>query len=156
MIWLNAFWWCAYAAAAIVLQSIVPGVDMLLPGLLLAFQEGRITQMVIVGASFLLLQEGMGSMAFGGTLLWYALAAIAFFIGCRLFQSRSLLFVFLLCCLLGLAHYAVFGALATLQDIPWDSGRLMEECVLQALFTPLVWLMAQALRRNTPHEAHEQ
>lgn len=149
----NAGWWLLYAFAGISLQAAVPGQDFLLPGFIIALQERRPFQTLIVGLSFMLAQEGMGSMAFGSSLLWYAVTAIAFHTACSLFQGRSFLFIFLLSCLLSAAHYVIFGALASLQDIPWDPAHLLEECFLQALSTPLLWWAASSLRKGVKHEA---
>lgn len=156
MNWRSALWWLTYVVAAIAMQSVMPGVDLLLPAFLIALQEGRHAATLAVFASFILLQEGMGSMAFGGSLLWYIVTAILFIIGCRLFQGSSLLFVSLLSILLAVVHYAVSGMLATLQDIPWQTSILLEECFWQALVTPPLWMAAFSLRRKMIHETREQ
>ena len=66
------------------------------PGFILAIQERNGAQFLWVAVFFLLLQEGMGNMAFGGTLLWYALAVFLFRLGHNLFEAESFLFIFLL------------------------------------------------------------
>ena len=98
-------------------------------------------------------QEGMGSMAFGGTLLWYALAAVAYYAACSLFQGRSFLFVLLLSVLLSCVRGVIFIFLSRLQDIPWEASLLLDECFLQAVLTPFIWLIAVSLRRGRMHEA---
>ena len=90
---------------------------------------------------------------FGGTLLWYAVTAAAFYAACSLFQGRSFLFIFLLSALLSGVRYVIFGFLSTLQDIPWEPALLLDECFLQALLTPFIWAAASALRRGVKHEA---
>ena len=156
MSWRRALWWVVYVTAAITLQAMMPGLDLLLPGYLIVLQERRHTASLIVAASFILLQEGMGSMAFGGSLLWYIVATVLFFIGSRPFQSTSLLFVSLLSLCLAAAHYAVFGMLATLQDVPWQPSALLGECLWQAVITPPLWLAAFSFRRKMIHEISEQ
>ena len=156
MSWRSALWWLFYVVAAVALQASLPGLDLLLPGFLIALQERRHAATLIVAASFILLQEGMGSMAFGGSLLWYGITALLFVIGCRLFQGTSLLFISLLSVLLAVTHYAVFGMLATLQDIPWQMSHLLEECLWQAVVTPPLWQAAFSLRRKVIHETREQ
>ena len=152
MSWASAGWWLCYAFVAISLQALMPGLDFLLPGFILALQERNFPQILAVGALFVLFQEGMGSMAFGGTLLWYALAAITFHVGCGLLQGTGFLFVSLFGILLSCTHYVIFALLTTLQDIPWNSSLLFDECLFQALFTPWVWWVASALRRKVIHE----
>ena len=152
MSWTSAAWWLCYAVAAIALQALMPGLDFFLPGFILALQERNFPQLLAVGALFVMLQEGMGSMAFGGMLLWYALAAIVFYVGCGLLQGTGFLFVTLFGMLLSCSHYVIFALLVTLQDIPWDPSLLFDECLFQALFTPWVWWLASALRRRVIHE----
>ena len=152
MSWASAGWWLCYAFIGVALQALLPGLDFLLPGFILALQERNFPQVLAVGAFFVLLQEGMGSMAFGGTLLWYALAAIVFHVGCGLLQGTGFLFVTLFGILLSCAHYFIFAMLAALQDIPWNPRLLLDECLFQALFTPWVWWVAAALRRKVIHE----
>lgn len=153
MSWADAGWWLVYAFAAISLQAGMPGLDFLLPGFIITLQERRLFQTLLIGTAFMLAQEGMGSMAFGGTLLWYAVAALAYYSGCRLFQGRSFLFISLLSVLLAAVHYVIFGLLASLQDIPWEATLLLDECFLQALLTPLLWWAASSLRMRLKHEA---
>lgn len=152
MSWGNTGWWLVYAFSAIALQAAFPGLDLLYPGFLILLQERRLFQTLCVGTLFLLAQEGMGSMAFGGTLLWYGLTAIAFYASCGLFQGSSFLFVLLLGSVLSGVHYVIFGVLANLQDIPWEPSALLDECFLQALLTPCVWWAASSLRRGSNHE----
>ena len=153
MMWGNAGWWLAYAFAAISMQAALPGLDFLLPGFILALQERRLFQALFIGTAFMMAQEGMGSMAFGGTLLWYAVAAVAYFMACSLFQGRSFLFILLLAILLSGVRYVIFGFLANLQGIPWEPSILLDECFLQAVLTPVICALASALRRGVKHEA---
>ena len=95
----------------------------------------------------------MGSMAFGGTLLWYSVTALAYYGACSLFQGRSFLFIALLTAALSCVRYIIFGFLSTLQDIPWEPALLLDECFLQAALTPFIWLAAVSLRKGVKHEA---
>jgi len=155
MIWANIGWWLVYIFMAIAMQAVLPGLDLFLPGFIIALQERRLFQTLCVGAAFILAQEGMGSMAFGGTLLWYCVTMIVYHVGCAFFQGRSLLFVFLLSCLLSGVHFIIFGVLASLQDITWEPSHLLDECFLQALLTPLVWWLASSHRKGLIHENRE-
>lgn len=153
MSWANFGWWLVYGFAAIAFQAAFPGLDFLFPGFILLLQERRLFQTLIVGTLFLLAQEGMGSMAFGGTLLWYGLAAIAFYALCGLFQGGSFLFIFLLGSALSAVHGVIFASLTTLQGIPWEAASLLDDCFFQALLTPCLWWVASSLRRGVIHEA---
>lgn len=153
MSWLITGWWLLYAAAAIALQSLMTGMDFLLPGLLLALQQRRLARSLCLAMFFLVLQEGMGSMSFGSTFLLYTLAFLCFYAACSLFEGKSVLFIILLGALLAAAHYVTFSLVASLQDIPWQAATLREECLWQAFFTPFVWWAASALYRITIHES---
>jgi len=155
MSWANAVWWLLYAFAAIAVQAVLPGVDFLLPGFIVALQERRLFQIAFVGTAFLLMQEGMGSMAFGGILLWYAVASVLYWIACSLFQGGSFLFIFLLSCILSGVRYVLFGTLASLQNIPWEPASLLDECFFQAVLTPCIWWAATSLRGDLSREAGE-
>ena len=93
MSWASAGWWLCYAFIGVALQALLPGLDFLLPASFWRFRSGIFRRFWPWARFFVLLQEGMGSMAFGGTLLWYALAAIVFHVGCGLLQGTGFLFV---------------------------------------------------------------
>lgn len=63
MNWRNLVWWGGYASIGISLQAVLPGLDFLLPGLILAIQERKKAQFLWVAALFLLIQEGTGRHA---------------------------------------------------------------------------------------------
>jgi hypothetical protein len=148
----NVAWWTVYTCLGVGLQTLFPGLDFLLPGLVLAIQERDTRQVFWLIAFFLLLQEGMGNMAFGGTLLWYMLTVASFFLGYSLFEVESFLFIFLLSGWLGAAHLGVFLVMADLQDIPVNVAAVMEESVIQALLTPFVWRLARLTRKVRRNE----
>ena len=153
MAWRNAAWWLFYSFAAVVLQAMLPGLDFFLPGFLLAVQEQRPIQTACVGVWFTVLQEGMGSMAFGGIALLFALAVIFFYSGCQLFQGRNFLFVILLGAVLASARYCLFPLLCSLQDFPFRSEVLIDECLFQFFVTPFVWWGASSLRSAMQNES---
>ena len=152
MNWANVAWWAAYICLAVGLQTRFAGLDFLLPGLVLAIQERDTRQIFWLTAVFLLLQEGMGNMAFGGSLLWYMLTVASFFLGYSLFEVESFLFIFLLSGWLGAAHLGVFLVMAGLQDIPVNVAAVMEESVIQALITPFIWRMMRLTRKVRRNE----
>lgn len=152
MNWGNIGWWIIYACLAIIGQGMFPGLDLLLPGFILAVQERNGVQLAWVFAFFLLLQEGLGSLSFGGSLLWYGLAIIMFYLGYALFEVESFLFIFLLCGCLGATHIGIGYLLSHLQDIPLDMNTLAEESVLQALVTPFIWRVIHPTRRLVRHD----
>lgn len=153
MNWLNPLWWFLYAIAAIAMQSWLPGLDFLLPGFLIALQEMQTIQTLCIGMLFVVLQEGMGNLAFGGVMLLFVFAVVLFYSGCRLFQGRNFLFIMLLGIVLAILRYMIFTVFCHLQDFPVNTEALWDECFFQAFFTPFVWWGASSLRRVVKHEA---
>jgi hypothetical protein len=140
-------WWMGFTACGIWAQSHVPGVDFLVPGLILSLQVEKASQTVWLGLVWLLLQEGMGSLPFGFGLLWYAAATGLFLLGRWLFEARNLLFMSMLGLALGLLHYGLVLVMAGLQDWLVPTGRLLTESIHQVLFFPLEWAVIHAAYR---------
>lgn len=152
MSWRNLLWWGIYTCIAVSLQAVLPGLDFLLPGLILAIQERKKVQFFWVAVIFLLIQEGTGSMLFGSTLIGYALAPALFYVGYSLFEVDSFPFIVLLSLCLGSIHYITIALMCELQGIPFHAQIVMDESVIQALMTPFLWGFAQFTRRFC-HEA---
>ena len=153
MNWRNAVWWILYSMLAIALQSLLPGLDFLLPGFLVSVQERQPVQTACVGIWFVLLQEGMGNLAFGGVVLTFIVTIIFFYSGCTLFQGRNFLFVSLIGILLSAFRYVLFTLLCRLQEFPVNADVLLDECLFQAFFTPFVWWGASSLRYVVKNES---
>ena len=143
MNWRNLLWWALYTCIGISLQAVLPGLDFLLPGLILAIQERKKNQFLWIAVLFLLIQEGSGSMMFGSTLVSYALAPALFYVGYSLFEVDSFPFIGLLSLCLGIVHYVTTALMSSLQDIPFHAPLVMDESVIQTLMTPFLWRFAQ-------------
>ena len=78
---LNILWWLAFFVIGLALQQALPGTDVLVVGLFLALQERRPVQIAVVLVLLILLQEGVGTLDFGASVLWYFLAIVLFFAG---------------------------------------------------------------------------
>ena len=144
----NFAWWFIYIVIAICLQKIVHGVDFLLPGLIVALQERKIKQFLIIVTVFILIQEGTGTMPFGNIFLWYFLVIIFFYSWQWFFEVESFIFILLLSLALSLSHYLIIVILADIQDIYINFRELQDECVYQMFLTPLVWHLVNFLRRG--------
>ena len=70
----NIVFWSLVTLLGVWLQNLVPGVDFLAPGLILAMQEEKWTVPVWLGFIWLFIHEGTGSMplgpGFSGTAPW--------------------------------------------------------------------------------------
>ena len=144
----NTVWWVGFFSVAILLQRLLPGMDAFVVGLLLALQERRPVQVLVIFGVVLVLQEGVGTLDFGGGLLWYASAVLMFFVGHWLFETENFMFMFMLSGCLGAAHCGVVLLMARLQYFVVDVPALLDEGILQALFIPLVWKIAIIARRG--------
>ena len=102
---------------------------------------------LVVLFALILVQEGVGTLDFGTSVLWYLLVITLFFAGRWMFETENWLFVLLLSGCIGLAHYGVIWLMTRLQFIPLDMTRLLDESILQALLTPFVWQCSMMARR---------
>ena len=119
---LNILWWVAFFVFGLALQQALPGTDVLVAGLFLALQERRPFQLAVVLLALILVQEGVGTLDFGTSVLWYLLVITLFFIGRWMFETENWLFVLLLSGCIGLAHYGVIWLMTRLQFIPLDAA----------------------------------
>ena len=144
----NLIWWIMFTIVGVGLQWNVPGVDFLLPGLLVALQEHCLPQLCWVMLIFILIQEGLGSLHFGGVILWYLLVLSVAGIGYRLFHVYNWFFILITSIFAAISHYAVITLMCSLQALQFDSDILFYDCLIQALITPLVWKIADILRHG--------
>ena len=145
--------WLLFAVTSIWVQFLVPGLDALAPGILISLQREHWTRTFWLALAFLLVQEGIGSMAFGGVVLLYAMLAAGFVLGCRLFETANLLFMLLLGIWYGLMDLLGQYILANLQDISLPSRPLLNDFAVQSLYFFFAWLVAHHLyaRKVTRH-----
>lgn len=136
-------WWGAYTIIAVWVQKFIPGIDVLVPGMILSMQERPGGQTFLLVCIWILLLEGMGNMAFGYGIMWYGLLALFFLAGQWLFESRSFLFMCLLGLGLGVLHPTLIYSLATLQGVAWPVRVTIWQGALQAISFPIVWLIAK-------------
>ncbi len=142
----NVVWWLCFAVFAIWMQSWLPGIDLLIVGVVICLEEGNPAQIAWVTGLCLLIQEGSGTLAFGFSILWYGSLIALFLMGRWLFQAQNFLFISLLGACLGLLRYVLLLMMATLQDFQLSESLVFTESVLQAAIFPLVWALAYGLR----------
>jgi hypothetical protein len=143
----NVLWWGIFLFPAVAMQSVLPGVDVLLVGLLVTIQERRYADLCWALPLLIMLQEGMGTRDFGAVLLWYLAVATIFFLGRWLFDVENFLYAFLLSACLALCHFAVAFLMSPLYATPVDTHRLLDESVYLALLLPICWKLARFTRR---------
>lgn len=152
-------WWCAFFMLALYIQWLVPGLDVMVIGLILILQERSYRNIFWLLPLIVALQEGMGSREFGGMLLWYAMVIGLFMTGRWLFEVENLFFVFLLSAGMGGAYFAIIYILAPLQNLHVDTEAVLRASLIQALFVPCAWWLAHISRKMTltlGTDGHEQ
>ncbi|MDR1945925.1 MAG: hypothetical protein LBQ51_01995 [Desulfovibrio sp.] len=142
----RVFWWIMYTAGAVVVQQAVPGVDALMPGFLLALQEKRPRQILVLFIAFTLIQEGAGSLNFGTAVLGYGGAVLFFRMSHGFFVEDNIVFVVMLSACLGLYHGLLTWLMCAVQTVPVDFEQLVRESVIQTLIIPLIWGLAYFVR----------
>jgi hypothetical protein len=146
--------WALFTATGVWLQNVIPGVDFLAPGLILAMQEEKWTVPVWLGLVWLFIQEGTGSLAFGAGLLWYGALAGLYFFGHWLFEARNFLFMFILGLCLGSMHFLLINVMVLLQDQTIPLERLLMESGVQALVFPVEWGLIYLIHHHLPDSGH--
>lgn len=143
----EVFWWALFIPLSLWVQSVVPGVDALAAGVILLALEERTKALCWFVPFCILIQEGIGTQAFGSSFLWYAsililLAVLRMFVECREF-----LFVCLLACAMGPVYILLCYLVGGLQNVMPDTHVLLGRGLAQALFTPPAWALAARTHR---------
>ncbi|MDL2314006.1 hypothetical protein LJC36_03390 [Desulfovibrio sp. OttesenSCG-928-C14] len=150
----NVAWWLAYIIAAIWLQKFLPGVDALVPGLLICFQENSKRQTIIFLLFCMLIQEGTGTLPFGPSILWYGYVFACFHAGGLFFLPSGNSFILGISTALCVGRACLFMIMGELQSTPLDAQDILFQCFGQAVITPLGWILAGKTRNKVLKNAH--
>lgn len=135
----EAIWWLACTVAGIWLQKFFPGIDFLAPALIVCLQLDKLRTALVLGLVWTLIQEGTGSLAFGGSILWYAGLCLVFFQTRVYLATESPFFILILSLFAGLWHFVVIFLLSSLQDLRADTQLLMLQWLQTAILFPVIW-----------------
>lgn len=149
----NFIWWAVFVVMAIWLQRLVPGLDALVPGLVICMKEKSQQQTVIFLIVCVFFQEGCGTLPFGSSIIWYGFVFACYYIGSWFFLVDSRIFMLLLSVALGVGRAAAFYGVGLLQAQPLDTSILAAPALAQALLTPLIWGLASVSRAKIVEEA---
>lgn len=147
--------WVIFTLSGLWLQNFMPGVDFLAPGLILCLQEEKPRITAGLGLVWLLLQEGMGSLAFGSMVLWYGVLVGLFFFGHWLFEAKNFVFMMILGASLGVLHFGIMNVMPYLQDWRVLPGRVFMESIFQAVVFPVEWGLAYVIYNHLPQDAQD-
>lgn len=135
------FWLC-FTVLGVWGQFAFPGTDFLAAGLLLSLQEERWPSSLFWGAGWVLLQEGMGNLAFGTVFLLYTAFVLAYQLGRWALSARSILLVILLGLALAAMRVGLVSIMAGLADTMVVRDKLSAVALTQAALFPFVWGLA--------------
>ncbi|WP_027721834.1 hypothetical protein [Maridesulfovibrio zosterae] len=141
----SVLWWAAFTFVAIWAQKMLPGVDFMAPGLLLCIQLGKRKYFFWMILIWALIQDGIGGLPFGYSILWYSSILILYRCGAMFFDVQSMMFALLCGVVLGVLHPLLTAVMAMLADMVWVSDRYIFEGILQALIFPIEWLLLKYL-----------
>lgn len=141
-------WWFGFTLSAIWLQKFFPGVDFLVPGLLICLQEKKYGLAGWMGFVWMLLQEGAGGLSFGPGLLWYG-GLVGFYLIFQIFfEPENIFFVIILSAFLGMWHFTVANIMALLQDVIPAQWTLLRESAAMFILFPVAWRLTHGLYRR--------
>ena len=145
--WAEFCWWAVFLPVALWLQSLVPGLDALLVGVIILMQECRWKALGWLLVFAVLVQEGTGTLPFGASVLWYTATLLLFALGRNWFEGRNFPFVLMLSLALCPVSMGIMSMLTSLQHMRVDPHILLGRSIVQSLFLPVAWLLAMGLRR---------
>lgn len=144
----NLLWWTVFVVLSITLQAAIPGLDALAVGICLLLEGRDYRNALWLLPFFILLQEGMGTAQFGGSMLWYAVLMLLYKVCRWLFAVNTFFFVLLFSLCLGLACFGLSWVLAPLQANPaFDPRTAADISLMHALYVPVAWWLLAPLRR---------
>ncbi|SKA80121.1 hypothetical protein [Desulfobaculum bizertense] len=141
-------WWILFTFVCIWCQFFIPGVDFFAPGLVLMMQEQRLRYGVWFVLVWILVLEGTATIAFGSSLLWYAMLVFLFWLGRKVFESTNFLFIILLGAVMGLWHVGLFEMMGQLQNLSISRSRLISQGLVQSVAFVAEWLLIYILYKN--------
>ncbi len=144
----NICFWLAMTYVGLIVQMFIPRIDALVPEIIYLLQEKSYKTLIWLMPIIILLQEGLGTRPFGGSIVWYTIIYLIYRLGERFFTSDTFVFVFFLSAACGSAYYGFNVLLAPLQDLEVDSQLLMDLSFLQAIYVPFALYICKYLRRE--------
>lgn len=142
---LSALWWSVFTLAGIWCQGFLPGIDCLAPGLFISLYDENTPGTITLATVWIILQEGMGTLAFGYAVIWYSLLVLFFVFTHNLFKPKSLILVCLAGGFLGVLKFVLTLSLLSLEAKGSPLGKILWESLLQAVSFPAIWFAAHKL-----------
>jgi len=131
-------WWLLYTIFGIWLQRFIPGLDCFAPALAGCFYLGLTTTTFWLALIWILVQEGIGSLAFGSTLLFYTGITIFFFWSKIIFAKNSPLFFIGASVFTAGFYFLVMNIMTNLQELNVPMHILLQNSILILIFFPIL------------------
>ncbi len=118
-------WWACYLVTALWAQEMSGGLDFLAPGLLICLQSGQWWAAAWTAALWVLVQEGIGNLAFGVVIFFYAGMVMFFLLSRWLLEPENPLFIFFFSLLLAVWSWLALSGAVSFQELsarmpgPW-------------------------------------
>jgi len=110
-------WWAGYLVISLWAQELSGGFDFLTPGLLVCMQSGQWWSAAWMALVWVLVQEGVGSLVFGVSILFYA-GMFAFFLLSRwLLEPENPLFILFFSLILSIWSWCVLSGAVDFQEL---------------------------------------
>lgn len=118
-------WWAAYSVIAFWAQDMSGGLDFLSPAVLICLQTGQWWAATIFTASWILVQEGVGNLMFGSSIVFFGGMHVLFFLARWLLEPENPLFIIFFSLLLAVWSRLVLVGVVAFQEVhvqlddPW-------------------------------------
>lgn len=137
--WPRVIWWTVFLICGLWAQELTGGLDFLTPALLLCLQATMWLTGSWVAVLLVLLQEGIGSLAFGTVILFYAGTGALFILAKWLLEPENPLFILLFSLVLSLWEWAVVAGGISFQELPVSGRPLFPYVLWQWLAYVFFW-----------------
>lgn len=142
----NLLWWAGYIIAALWLQKLLPGLDALVPALIICLQDENKQQTAVFLIVCMAIQEGTGTLPFGASIVWYSIVIATYYVGGWFFMGGNLMFIVVLSVAMGVSRAVIFFGMGLLQPLSLDYASMYSVYVMQVLLTPLIWALGSKTR----------
>ncbi|SHN54673.1 hypothetical protein [Desulfovibrio litoralis] len=147
---LNILWWCFFIVIGVFIQAFIPGIDALVPGVIVSLYEKRWQQTFWLCLVFILIQEGTSSLVFGAAPLWYITTIVMFILGQRLFNANNFFFILCFGAILSLVRILIVLLIMQVGTDNQDYKMFFNDAIWQTFIFSLVWCVASRLRKILP------
>lgn len=131
-------WWLIYTIFGIWLQRFIPGLDCFAPALAGCLYLGLTTTTFWLALFWILIQEGIGSLAFGSTLLFYGGITVFFFWSKIIFTKNSPLFFIGASIFTSGFYLLVMYVMSNLQELDIPINIFLQNALLILIFFPIL------------------